>query len=54
MSEFKGTSGPWTWDDEGLGNDSILVFGKDYPHEMTSKENKSLMARAAIAKALGK
>lgn len=80
MSEFKGTPGPWYWDEEGLGNKNHIVFGKEYPLEMTSKENKSLisaapellealqavvrvadrqtdefdMARAAIAKALGK
>ncbi|MGO0650700.1 hypothetical protein [Citrobacter freundii] len=80
MSEFKGTPGPWFWDEEGLGNKNHIVFGKEYPLEMTSKENKSLisaapellealqavvrvadrqtdefdMARAAIAKALGK
>jgi hypothetical protein len=80
MSGFKGTPGPWFWDEEGLGNKNHIVFGKEYPLEMTSKENKSLisaapellealqavvrvadrqtdefdMARAAIAKALGK
>jgi len=46
MKEFKGTKGPWTWDDEGLGNKTMLVFGKNYPVEMTSKENKALITAA--------
>lgn len=46
MKEFKGTKGPWDWDDEGLGNKTMLVFGKNYPVEMTSKENKVLIAAA--------
>lgn len=46
MSEFKGTPGPWFWDDEGLGNKHHIVFGKEYPIEMTSKENKCLISAA--------
>lgn len=46
MSKFKCTKGPWGWDDEGLGNKTMLVFGKNYPVEMTSKENKALIAAA--------
>lgn len=46
MKEFKGTKGPWIWDDEGLGSSTVLVFGKNYPAEMTSKENKALIAAA--------
>lgn len=46
MKEFNGTKGPWDWDDEGLGNETMLVFGKNYPVEMTSKENKALIAAA--------
>lgn len=46
MSEFKGTPGPWFWDEEGLGNKHHIVFGKGYPLEMTSKENKSLISAA--------
>nr|DAH84936.1 MAG TPA: hypothetical protein [Caudoviricetes sp.] len=44
--EFKGAKGPWFWDEEGLGNKHHIVFGKGYPIEMTSKENKSLIAAA--------
>lgn len=44
--EFKGTKGPWFWDEEGLGNKHYIVFGKGYPIEMTSKENKSLITSA--------
>ncbi|EEW5986826.1 hypothetical protein D7W34_18340 [Escherichia coli] len=46
MSEFKGTPGPWFWDEEGLGNKHYIVFGKGYPLEMTSKENKDLITAA--------
>ena len=46
MSEFKGTKGPWDWDNERLGSKTMLVFGKNYPVEMTSKENKALIAAA--------
>ncbi|WP_048224870.1 hypothetical protein [Citrobacter sp. BIDMC108] len=46
MRGFKGTPGPWFWDEEGLGNKNHIVFGKEYPIEMTSKENKSLIAAA--------
>ncbi|EFH9239449.1 hypothetical protein WN853_001121 [Escherichia coli] len=46
MSEFKGTPGPWFWDEEGLGNKHYIVFGKGYPLEMTSKENKNLITAA--------
>lgn len=45
-NEFKGTKGPWFWDGEGLGNKHHIVFGKGYPIEMTSKENKALIASA--------
>lgn len=45
-NEFKGTKGPWFWDEEGLGNKHHIVFGKGYPIEMTSKENKALIAAA--------
>lgn len=44
--EFKGTKGPWFWGEEGLGNKHYIVFGKGYPIEMTSKENKSLITSA--------
>ncbi|EIH7953639.1 hypothetical protein A3652_001022 [Escherichia coli] len=46
MSEFKGTPGPWFCDEEGLGNKHYIVFGKGYPLEMTSKENKNLVTAA--------
>lgn len=46
MKEFKGTPGPWHWDEEGLGNKNHIVFGKEYPAEMTSKANKNLIAAA--------
>lgn len=46
MKEFKGTPGPWYWDEEGLGNKNHIVFGKEYPAEMTSKANKDLIAAA--------
>ncbi len=46
MGEFKGTPGPWYWDEEGLGNKNHIVFGKGYPAEMTSKANKDLIAAA--------
>ncbi|EHJ6097935.1 TPA: hypothetical protein J1Z11_003505 [Escherichia coli] len=46
MGEFKGTPGPWFWDEEGLGNKHYIVFGKGYPLEMTSKENKNLITAA--------
>lgn len=46
MKEFKGTPGPWHWDEEGLGNKNHIVFGKEYPAEMTSKANKDLIAAA--------
>lgn len=45
-NEFKGTKGPWFWDDEGLGNNHHIVFGKGYSIEMTSKENKALISAA--------
>ena len=45
-NEFKGTKGPWFWDEEGLGNKHHIVFGNGYPIEMTSKENKALIAAA--------
>lgn len=46
MKEFKGTPGPWHWDEEGLGNKNHIVFGKEYPAEMTSKANKDLISAA--------
>lgn len=46
MKKFKGTQGPWHWDEEGLGNKNHIVFGKEYPAEMTSKANKALIAAA--------
>lgn len=46
MKEFKGTPGPRHWDEEGLGNKNHIVFGKEYPAEMTSKANKDLIAAA--------
>lgn len=46
MKKFKGTPGPWHWDEEGLGNKNHIVFGKEYPAEMTSKANKDLIAAA--------
>ena len=46
MKEFKGTPGPWYWDEEGLGNKTHIVFGKEYPAEMTSKTNKAIIAAA--------
>lgn len=46
MEEFNGTAGPWVWDDEGLGNTSRLVFGKDYPLEITSKADRAIIAAA--------
>lgn len=46
MNEFKGTPGPWFWDAEGLGNKDIIVFGREYPIDMTSKENKALITAA--------
>ena len=46
MKEFKGTPGPWYWDEEGLGSKNHIVFGKEYPAEMTSKANKDLIAAA--------
>lgn len=46
MEEKRFTPGPWHWDEEGLGNKNIIVFGKEYPAEMTSKANKSLIAAA--------
>lgn len=46
MEEFSGTAGPWVWDDEGLGNTSRLVFGRDYPLEMTSKADRALITAA--------
>lgn len=44
--EFKGTKGPWFWDEEGLGNEHHIVFGKGYPIEMISKENRALISAA--------
>lgn len=46
MKTFKGTPGPWHWDEEGLGNKNHIVFGKEYPAEMTSKANKAIIAAA--------
>ena len=46
MDDFKGTPGPWHWDEEGLGNKNHIVFGKEYPAEMTSKANKALITAA--------
>lgn len=46
MKEFKGTPGPWHWGEEGLGDKNHIVFGKEYPAEMTSKANKDLIAAA--------
>lgn len=46
MEEFNGTAGPWVWDDEGLGNTSRLVFGRDYPLEITSKADRAIIAAA--------
>lgn len=46
MKEFKGTPGPWYWDEEGLGSKNHIVFGKEYPAEMASKANKDLIAAA--------
>lgn len=46
MEKFKGTPGPWMWDAEGLGSKSLIVFGVGYPIEMTSQENKNLIAAA--------
>lgn len=46
MDDFKGTSGPWHWDEEGLGNKNHIVLGKEYPAEMTSKANKALITAA--------
>lgn len=46
MKQFKGTPAPWVWDDEGLGNSTMLVFGREYPLEMTSSANKNLIAAA--------
>lgn len=46
MEKFKGTPGPWIWDAEGLGSKSLIVFGVGYPIEMTSQENKNLIAAA--------
>lgn len=46
MKTFKGTPGPWHWDEEGLGNKNHIVFGKEYPAEMTSKANKDLISAA--------
>lgn len=43
---MKHTPGPWYWDSEGLGSKDVLVFGKGYPFEMTSKANKQLIAAA--------
>jgi hypothetical protein len=43
---MKHTPGPWYWDSEGLGSKDVLVFGKGYPFEMTSKANKRLIAAA--------
>ena len=43
---MKHTPGPWYWDSEGLGNKNHIVFGKEYPFEMTSKANKSLITAA--------
>ncbi|EPC0968720.1 hypothetical protein ACRV3Q_001704 [Enterobacter hormaechei] len=40
------TPGPWYWDSEGLGNKNHIVFGKEYPVEMTSKANKCLIIAA--------
>ena len=46
MEEKRFTPGPWHWDEEGLGNKNIIVFGKEYPAEMTSKANKALISSA--------
>ena len=46
MEEFKGTAGPWTWDEEGLGSKFFLVFGREYPWGMTSNANRNLIAAA--------
>lgn len=46
MEEKRFTPGPWHWDQEGLGNKNHIVFGKEYPAEMTSRANKSLIAAA--------
>lgn len=46
MKKFKGTPGPWYWDEEGLGNKNHIVFGKEYHAEMTSKANKALISAA--------
>ena len=46
MKTFKGTPGPWHWDEECLGNKNHIVFGKEYPAEMTSKANKDLISAA--------
>lgn len=46
MEEKNFTPGPWHWDEEGLGNKNHIVFGKEYPAEMTSKANKAIIAAA--------
>ena len=43
---MKHTPGPWYWDSEGLGNESLIVFGRGFPAEMTSDANKALIAAA--------
>ncbi|ECD2965794.1 hypothetical protein ACVSXW_13840 [Salmonella enterica] len=43
---MKYTPGPWYWDSEGLGNESLIVFGRGFPAEMTSDANKALIAAA--------
>lgn len=44
--EFKGTKGPWFWDEEGLGDKYHIVFGKGYPIDTISKENRALISAA--------
>lgn len=40
------TPGPWFWNEEGLGNKNHIVFGREYPINMTSKANKALITAA--------
>lgn len=46
MSEFKGTPGPWFIADDALGNMTHIVLSKQYPFEMMSEENLTLITAA--------
>lgn len=46
MKDFKGTPGPWFIADDALGNMTHVVLSKQYPFEMMSDENLSIITAA--------